>query len=332
MFGNAYTIVLPISGMMGTVNVYLFVGDGLTLVDTGSKRDDTLTALRAGLAEHGFILADIERVVITHAHTDHFGLAAHIAAESGAQVWAHQNSVDWLTEFDIEQRRNNAFLWNALRQGGIPEEALAARMAQRESEEKAAKAVSVDVLMEDGEFLSLGGSTWEVVHLPGHAADLICLYHHQTGTFISSDHLLPDIPSAPLLQLPPRGTDRRPCSMISYLASLRRMAGLDISTILPSHGQPVDDHRTLIAQRLAFHRERAEWMATPLEEGEKTAYQIWMALFPRLWPLDPFVGVAEVVSHLDIFEAERSVGTLEREALIYYRMTAADSSGDSMAG
>lgn len=336
MLGNAYTIVLPISGMMGasdmmgTINVYLFAGDGLTLVDTGSRGDDTLTALRAGLAEYGCTLADIERIVITHTHTDHFGLAAHIVAESGAQIWAHQNSIDWLTEFDVEQHRNNAFLWNAFRQGGIPEEALAAWMAQSESEEKEAEAVSVDVLVEDGDILSLGGSAWEVVHLPGHAADLICLYHHKTGTFISSDHLLPDVPSAPSLQLPPRGTDRRPRSMISYLASLRRMAGLDISTVLPSHGQPIDDHRTLVAQRLAFHRERAEWIATPLKEGEKTAYQIWLALFPRLWPLNPFAGVAEVISHLDIFEAEERVEALEREGLIYYRMTLTDSSGDSM--
>ena len=69
---------------IGSVNTWLLRGDPLTLVDTGPRRTRRFSALEAGLATRGLRVEDIELVIVTHHHLDHSGLAATIAARSGA--------------------------------------------------------------------------------------------------------------------------------------------------------------------------------------------------------------------------------------------------------
>ena len=70
---------------MGSVNTWLLRGDPLTLIDTGPRDDEALTALEAGLRDAGVRVEDIELVLVTHHHLDHSGLATTIAARSGAR-------------------------------------------------------------------------------------------------------------------------------------------------------------------------------------------------------------------------------------------------------
>src|SRR5215204_5884930 len=63
---------------MGSVNTWLLPGDPLTLVDTGPREDEALSALEVGLARAGVRVEDIELVLVTHHHLDHTGLATTI--------------------------------------------------------------------------------------------------------------------------------------------------------------------------------------------------------------------------------------------------------------
>jgi glyoxylase-like metal-dependent hydrolase (beta-lactamase superfamily II) len=81
-------IQLPTPYPVGPVNAYLLPGPPVTLVDCGPKSDQTLAALRDGLARADSDLAKIERLIITHGHVDHFGLAATVVAAGGAEVYA----------------------------------------------------------------------------------------------------------------------------------------------------------------------------------------------------------------------------------------------------
>ncbi len=93
-------IPLPIRFQDGPVNAYLAEGDPLTLIDCGTRTDATYEALVKALSDKGYRLSDIQRLVITHHHTDHLGLAERIVAESGAEVWAHPLTVRWLATPD----------------------------------------------------------------------------------------------------------------------------------------------------------------------------------------------------------------------------------------
>ncbi|MEZ4518693.1 MAG: MBL fold metallo-hydrolase [Chloroflexota bacterium] len=81
-------IELPTGLAVGTVNAYLFIQPEPVLIDAGIKSEECWEALVTQLAEYGLAPRDLSRIVITHAHVDHFGLAARLVEESDATVWS----------------------------------------------------------------------------------------------------------------------------------------------------------------------------------------------------------------------------------------------------
>src|SRR5712675_2335240 len=83
-------ISLPTPFYIGPVNVYLIAEDPITLIDTGPKTKEAVAALREGLRREGFLVSDIRRIVLTHAHEDHCGLARSLREEAKeSQVLVH---------------------------------------------------------------------------------------------------------------------------------------------------------------------------------------------------------------------------------------------------
>ena len=110
-------ITLPTPFYIGPVNVYLIADDPVTLIDTGPKTRETAEALREGLRRARFRVSDIRRIVLTHAHEDHCGLAKSLRDEAkNAQVFVHS----WETGHRagrLEYAEHRALLARA----GVPE-------------------------------------------------------------------------------------------------------------------------------------------------------------------------------------------------------------------
>jgi len=306
---------------MRSANVYLVDGGELTLIDTGPKTREALAALQAGLAEWNYTLADIQRLIITHAHPDHLGLVRRVIAESGARLYTHQRNLHWLTEFDVEWQRYADFCGSVLHRAGVPEKAWTAIKTRMESAWHYVEVVSTDCvggLLEDGDVFPLGGAPWEVLQTPGHSDGLICLYQRESGVFISSDLLLADINYSPILDSPPRDGDHRPNHLLDYLESLERIERMEINIVLPGHGQPAHNHRALIARQRAFCETRRQQILGALDREKKTAYQVWETLYPALHPIDLFLGISNIVSYLDALQKEGKATGCEVKGLDYY--------------
>ena len=89
-----------------SVNVYLVEdGDSVTLVDCGmwhpGEPDDGLTKLRDALNARGYVLDDISRIIVTHAHIDHYGMAGRLMELTGAELFMHA-----MTDLDCEKYRH----------------------------------------------------------------------------------------------------------------------------------------------------------------------------------------------------------------------------------
>src|SRR5580765_2479500 len=87
-------LAIPTPFYVGDVNVYLIKQDPLTLIDVGPKTDEAAKTLRDKLAAHGVKFSDVRRIVLTHAHEDHCGLARQVRDEAkNAEILVH----DWET-------------------------------------------------------------------------------------------------------------------------------------------------------------------------------------------------------------------------------------------
>ena len=288
------------------MNVYLAEGQELTLIDVGPNTERALAALERALARLGYALEDVRRVIITHAHVDHCGLAATVIARSGARLYTHPYNRPWLEDYEAERERRYRFYADVFRQAGVPPQVSEAVLEANRGLKRYSQAVAVDGFLEDGDVVALDGMEWHVLHTPGHTGGLICLYQAEQRVLLSSDHLLRDVTSNPVIEPPPPGKTQRRRSLVEYLESLRRVGALDVERALPGHGPPIADHRALIAERLAFHQERLAEIEGVLADGERTVYEIACALFPELSPLDTFLAISEIIGHLDVLATEGS--------------------------
>jgi glyoxylase-like metal-dependent hydrolase (beta-lactamase superfamily II) len=104
------------------------------------------------------------------------------------------------------------------------------------------------------------------------------------------------------------------------LTSLEKIEKLDLSLLLPAHGEEVEDVRGLIQKIFAHHKDRMDQVLFSLSKGEKTAFEIAMDLFPGVPPFEVFLGISEAVGHLEILKEKGIVRLQEKEGKDVYSL------------
>jgi glyoxylase-like metal-dependent hydrolase (beta-lactamase superfamily II) len=306
---HLHALELPTPFPVGPVTVYLAdaPGEPLTLVDTGPRTPAARAALDAHLERLGHRISDLDQIVVTHAHADHFGLAADLVSMSGANLLTHPWNGGALADYHGDRQRHAVFYQQLLQQAAVPREVRIAIERATSGVRDFASPVAVGACLDEGDRISLAGREWQILHTPGHSLGLICLCEPRDRTLLSSDHLLADISSNPIAEPPPHRQTERPRSLALYRDSLQRVAAMDLARALPSHGPVIDDISGLVAERLAFHERRLERVLGALRAGARTTWQVTHRLFPNLTALDAFLAVSEVIGHLDLLEAEGAI-------------------------
>ena len=317
---HIHSITLPTPFPVGPVHAYLVEGDPLTLIDTGPATPPALQALQAGLAAHGVALDDIERVIITHAHVDHFGLVQQTAA-NGAEVWAHalaRPAVEGWQTYTVSQ---SGFWLEALLSAGVPDEAAQKSARLYRGMQQLLTHSPVTRTLADGEEIDLAGAPWQVLHCPGHSHDLICFHQPDQRLLIGNDHLLAHISSNAIIGPPPPGSSERPHPLVDYWHSLHRVYDLPIDLVLTGHGDAVADVRGLMQARFGFTQQRLARLLGELGNGPQSVWQLVQALFRRLDAVDTFLAASEVLGHLDVLEENGEViKTLDEAGVWQYRL------------
>jgi len=313
-----HLISLPTPFPVGPVNVYLAEGAPLTLIDTGPKWNGTRAALEAGLAERGYRVEDLRRIIITHHHVDHMGLAAELVARSGAEVLTHPYNTPWLVDYLAQRETQLPFYRSIWREGGVPGEIVTMMEAAGASTAQWLDSVTPTSEIDEGDELTLAGAAWRIYHTPGHAGGLVCLWEAQSRTLLANDHLIRDISSNPVLEPPPLMNGPRPKRLVEYLYHMQRMATLEPRVALPGHGEPVEDVAGLVRQRLAFHARRKERILRSLEGKPQTLWELTQATFgDRLKRgMDWFLGCSEILGHLDLLEEDGAARPVREGAVV----------------
>jgi glyoxylase-like metal-dependent hydrolase (beta-lactamase superfamily II) len=319
------TISLPVPFSVRAVNSYLLEGDPLTLVDPGTDWAETRVELDAAFAARGLRVEDVEQVVLTHQHYDHVGLAHAVRERSGATVVAHELLRSYLADLPAEMELEDVYQADVMRLHGVPEPAIAELYAVSSEQRIYGGSVTVDRVVREGDVIEAGGRQLVVGERPGHSPTDTIFVVETERLAIVGDHLIGHISSNPVIHRPldrPADVRERMRSLPLYLDSLRRTADLDIDLLLPGHGNPVEGHRALVAERLDFHERRKERIFAGLAGGPQTARELALDLWGNVAEREPFLTLSEALGHLDLLEDEGRVATFDGDdGFVHYRAT-----------
>jgi glyoxylase-like metal-dependent hydrolase (beta-lactamase superfamily II) len=286
---------LPIPFPMRWVNVYV-LGDGRdpALVDAGYPVPEARALLREALDRAGL---RPRVLILTHAHPDHFGLAADFAQELGCEVWMEARELEASRAY-----QPTSALWDRLAaqfaEAGLPPERVEETVRSGKRIWAATRPPQVSRLLRADEELELGGRRWRVLVTPGHAPGHVCLLDPQSGTLVAGDHLLPKI--TPNIGLWPAGSED---PLDDFLRSLAALRPLPVRRVLPGHGDPYDTFGERVRELVEHHRERLQTVLRALQEGPQTAYGVCVALFgDGLDSHNLRFAVVETLSHLAYLE------------------------------
>lgn len=303
---------LPTPYPVGPVNAYLLPGPPVTLVDCGPKTDAALAALQDGLARAGARLEEIERLVLTHGHVDHFGLAATVASASGARVWAHRADLPKLSadrRFVEPMRELVADAGFGLDVADALVDALRRYRGQFDT-------VAPDHLLDEGDRLSAGDATFTVLHTPGHAQGHVCLWDGEA--MISGDLLLDEISPNPMVEFD--GEGRRLRTLPALLGSLRRVEALAPTVAYPGHGEPIRDPAARARALLRHHAARKAHLMEMLAGRAWTLRELAAAWFQGLDQVNLLLGLSEVLGHLDLIEEDGRLAAERRDGVLHYSL------------
>lgn len=311
-----HRIELPVPFPVKTTNVYVVDEEPITLIDTGVKTDMSLQVLKDSLRRLGYGIEDIRRILITHGHLDHYGQAKRISALSGAEVSIHVEDYRMIQSL-AQFRRQVA---SVLMQNGTPRDSVDTIVNYMESAQQWAEPLDDVHFINEGDEIFFQDMVLRPIHCPGHSPGLICFYLEGESILFSGDHLLKDISPNPIVKPLQKGGDPRNTSLNEYLHSIRKIEGLEVSLVLPGHGEPIQDFKNLLENILRHHEQRLEQVLSVLSQGEKTAYDISKALFPDTKSFEVFLGVSEILGHLNILLEEGKIIFRSRDGICYYSM------------
>ena len=306
---------------VGAVNVYFFPTPVPTLIDTGVKSTEGEDALRTALAALGYTFADLARVIVSHPHIDHFGLATKIATESQADVHIFESTVPWLVNYPQNSNARYDFYADTL----FPKLGLSPDVANPILEnfhalESAADAIPLKYVRHfgAGDSFNLGGNHWQVLHTPGHSSQLTCFYQPETRQLLSTDMLLRQTPT-PIIEASTDPDGYTP-SLQQFLASLDKIDSLDIETVYPGHGDIFTDPHELIAHQKERIQLRQNECLQLIQSGRNNVEQLLLQMYPYYPPAFRFAALWMLIGYLDILRTENKILRIEKNNVWKYHL------------
>jgi glyoxylase-like metal-dependent hydrolase (beta-lactamase superfamily II) len=322
---------LPVPGSLNHINIWILDdceagaepgAGGVTIVDTGLNIGPACEAWEA-IFEGPLAGRTVTRVLCTHFHPDHIGLAGWLCRRFDVPLWMTRG--EWLFARMLTADIRDAPPPEALAQwraAGWDEDRIAVESAKGWG--RFATMVSpipvTYVRLQDGDEIAIGARTWRVVVGSGHSPEHACLVDEDGGMVIAGDQVLPRITSNVSLGLSEPEAD----PLGEWLASIAKLKRLpDSLLVLPSHGEPFTGLHARLDALAEGHLGRLDALSALLAEPRRVP-DCFGTLFGRAIDDDSFgMAAGEAMAHLRRLEIEGRAIREVRGGVHWYRAPSA---------
>ena len=244
---NILRTQLPISMPgLGHVNMYVLEDKrGFAVVDPGMPGPASWKALKTRLNAIGAPMKRVHSIVVTHSHPDHYGGAARLRSETGADIITHESfrlfyDPSEPDDVDVETSAAHRPTWDKTPWGGEGFKFSVRRRALFQLHRSLPRffpTARPTVRLSEGARISLADREWVAIHTPGHTEDHLCLFDSEAGVMLCGDHVLPNI--TPHIS----GMTKNPDPLAGFFSSLDKVAAFSagVKISLPAHGNPFQD-------------------------------------------------------------------------------------------
>jgi glyoxylase-like metal-dependent hydrolase (beta-lactamase superfamily II) len=320
---GVYWVRMPLPFALQWINLWLIEdGEGWTIVDTGVAIEQSREYWRK-IFDETLKGKPVTRVICTHMHPDHMGLAGWICRKFGATLW--MSRLEYITgrmlvaDTGREAPEEGVKFYRA---AGWDEDAIDSYKIRFGGFGKAVSRVpDAYKRIADGDVIEIGGRPWRVITGNGHCPEHVCLWQEELKLFISGDQVLPRISSN--VSVFPTEPDGDPLSdWIASCNKLRESMPNDV-LVLPSHNEPFIGLHERLENLVDGHERTLTRVLSRLRQEPRRAIDLFGALFARKIGPD-LLGMAtgETIAHLNcLIERGLARRMTDEEGIIRYAAT-----------
>jgi glyoxylase-like metal-dependent hydrolase (beta-lactamase superfamily II) len=293
------------------INLWLLEdGDGWTIVDTGIRDETTADAWKQ-LFAGAMAGKTVKRVIVTHLHPDHIGLAGWLVRRFDVELWMTRTDYlmcrNLVADTGEEAPEEGIRFYRA---AGFADDAIEAYKTRFGGFGRGVYRLPNSYRrIQEGDRIAIGERVWEVVVGRGHAPEHACLWSRDDNIFISGDQILPRISSN--VSLFPTEPQANPLK--DWLDSCAKLEALlpAETLVLPSHNEPFRGAKLRLKELIDGHESAMEKVLDLCAEPQR-AIDFFPALFrTRITAGNYLMATGESLAHLNCLIAR---GALRRQA------------------
>lgn len=305
-----HRIEVPIPYPVKWINCYYIEDSTPTLIDTGINLPGSFETIASGIRSHGGDIRDIRRIIATHGHMDHIGLAGRIAEVSSAEVFVHpwETVRAYRPGGPLEEKRSD--FQRFFLEAGVPYDTIPQLIDLIVERNKAfCSPLTRETPLNVSSRFVFDDFVLKAFHTPGHSPGSICLFSEPRGDLFTGDTLVPEVISNPSVECGGNGRGSGFVSIAAHHASLDFIEALPVKRVLPGHGASFRDHVRRVRKIRIYHERRTERVVKLLRNHKDYVNQYTVAheLFPELEGWDIFFGVSAARGHLNLLHSQGRV-------------------------
>lgn len=307
-------VKIPLPFPLKWVNSYVIGGSGgITVIDPGLHTPEAEQLWTATLDFLGCRFTDIEQIVLTHHHPDHYGIAGWMQRKAGAPVRISRTGYEMAERFWGKRQEMAEELHRLFSLHGMDDATVRQLSGHMDSFIPLVTPKPEVEFLHEGGFLRMGERNYLMIAVSGHAEGHLCFYDRERKVMFCGDHVLPQI-SPNVSYLP--GTDANPLQ--TFMHDLEKIGGFETAKAYPGHREPFETLAQRAREIIEHHHQRLQVMEEQLQMS-KSAYAVCRAVFGERLSIHQLrFAMLETLAHLVYLVFAGRAEQIEEEGILLF--------------